>query len=69
MPDPVVYAVQKLTKDKYKADFAFQDPVAKYNGVDAFQSSLAVLRALFKIDFSLHSTAVTGDTQISTRYV
>ena len=61
------FVLQKLTKDKYKPDFTFQDPVAKYNGVNAFQNSLAILRALFKVDFVLHSTAITGDTQITTR--
>ena len=59
--------VQKLTKEKYGSDFRFQDPVAKVQGIDTFQNSLAALRTLFKVDLLIHSTAITGDTQITTR--
>ena len=60
-------AVQKLTKEKYGSDFRFQDPVAKVQGIDTFQNSLAALRTLFKVDLLIHSTVITGDTQITTR--
>ena len=60
--------LQRLTKERYSSNFTFQDPVAKYNGIDAFANSLRVLRALFNIDFIVHSTVVTGDIEITTRY-
>ena len=59
--------LQELKKEKYAGDFRFQDPIAKYRGIDNFSRSLAALRTLFKVDFTLHSTVVTGDSEITTR--
>lgn len=63
-----IFETGKLDKEKYDKKFSFQDPVTKYSGIENFQNSLKALRALFKVDFTVHSTNVTGDTEIATRW-
>ena len=59
--------LQKLTKEKYARDFSFQDPISKYSGIDLFQTYLTAMLAVLKVNFIVHNTAVTGDTEITTR--
>lgn len=63
-----IFQTGKLNVERYDRGFRFQDPVTKYEGIANFQNALRTLRALFKVDFIVHSTIVTADTEITTRW-
>lgn len=63
-----IFQTGKLNVERYDRGFRFQDPVTKYSGIQNFQNALRTLRALFKVNFIVHSTVVTGDAEITTRW-
>ena len=59
--------VQSITKSKYAENFSFQDPIVKYEGINAFIFNINALRTAFKIIFKLQHVEVNGPSELRAR--
>jgi hypothetical protein len=62
-------SLQIVTRARYSPTYMFEDPVVRYEGIDAFELNLRLLRTLFDITLDVHMVEVTGPSEITSRYV
>jgi Uncharacterized conserved protein (DUF2358) len=61
--------LQTITRERYATAYRFEDPIVRYQGLDAFELNLRLLRTIFEISLDVHKIEITGPAEITSRQV
>eukprot|EP00884_Botryococcus_braunii_P014203 jgi/Botrbrau1/22784/Bobra.0132s0110.1 len=63
-----IFSVGTITRERYAPTYRFEDPIVRYEGIDAFELNLRLLRTIFQVSLCVHKVEITGPTEITSRW-
>jgi len=63
-----IFKTGELTVSRYDPNIRFEDPLVAYDNIDGYIFYIRALKALFNIDWQLHTVDVTGPDEVTARW-